>query len=471
MADKFYKINNWNGGISDSDLFGGKGSLAEIVGCDFRSEPGTIKPSQALTKASGTLVTDFIKHGLKCSTGTTFFFGSSGLIYQRTSAGSYGTVYQDANGTITGCGELDGYIYWASTGTLSRISTGSSWATEVDHNWATLTSATSHQMLVNGLYLYILNSRNVATVDDTGTITLTGTPDVNLNTLPSNYKYTTISNYGIDLILGTEEISGVETSRILRWDTVSPTWNTTDDIPESSINAFISINNFLLVQGGNQGRLYFYNGNELEPFKKIQGDYQNKTMTVNSASVCQFQGIALFGVSNVSGNPCNMGVYSLGQYDRSYPMALNLEYVPSTGSITGMEFGKLISSGTSLCVAWKHGTEYGIDELNWNSKYTGAYFKTLQISGDRWKKKEFKEFNLSYKSKPTSTDITLNYYKNYGTSLGTISLNDQTDYNKMSNLNSFEVGTNQFRVNFTTSGNNAPSLEELYCQWMEKDTL
>ena len=469
MAEKYYKINDFSGGLSDSSLFGGKGSFAEAVGCDIHSEPKIIKPSQALS--SGTLISEFCKYALKCSTGTTYYFGGSGTIYSRDSSGSYGTVYADSYGTIIGCGELDSYIYWASTGTLSRIAITDSWTTGVSHNWASLTSADYHQMVVNGLYLFILNKRNIATVDDTGTITLDGTPDVTLSTLPDNYEYTAISNFGDDLIMGTKEVSGVETSRIMRWDTVSPAWNSTDDIPESSINSFITIDNYVLAQAGNQGNLYFYNGSTLEKFKKIQGDYNNKTMTTYPGSVCQFLGKGMLGVSNLYGNPCNQGVYSIGQYDRNYPMALNLDYPISRGSISDIEIGALTSSGTLLTVAWKAGGSCGIDEIDWGSKYPSAYFKTLSVGGDRMNQKTFKEYNVSYKEKPTGTDIKLYYYPNYSTGTTEISLTDKSDYNKMAAQDTFEAGVAQFRVGFTTSGNDAPAMEELFVKWNEKDIL
>ena len=470
MAEKFYKLNNFSGGLSDSVIFGGKGTFSEAVGCDIHSEPSIIKPSQALSKTSGTLVTELCKYALKCSTGTILYFGSSGSIYARDSSGTYTVAYQDTYGSINGCGELDGYIYWASSGTLSRISTGSSWVTDVAHDWASLTSSDYHQMTVNGLYLYMLNGRNVATVDDTGTITVTGTPDVSLNTLPENYEYTTISNFGIDLILGTKETSGIETSRIFRWDTASPAWNSTDDIPESSINSFITIDNYVIAQAGHEGRLYFYNGSSLEKFKKIQGDYANKSMTMHPDSVCQFLGRGMFGLSNLSGNPCNLGVYSLGQYDRNYPMALNLDFVLSTGATSGIEIGALTSSGTLLTVAWGSGTTYGIDEIDWANKYGSAYFNTLQVGGERYTQKTFKEYNIAYKEKPTGTDIKLNYYSNFG-SMGTITLTDKSGYNKLTNMDTFEAGTAKFKVSFETSGNNAPSVEELFVKFNEKSVL
>jgi len=471
MPEKYFTQTDWSGGQSDSDSFGGKGTYAEAVGIDIHSNPRSFQASQSLTRSYGS-IGGIPAYSLKCSTGTTYFFCNDGTIARRTPAGAYGTVYKIAGGTICGCGEHGGYIYWASSGSVMRIATNSGDWSSVKDNWGSLTASPYHQMVKNGIYLFILNDNNIASIDDTtggGTLVLNGTSDVTLTALPDNLQYTTLSNFGIDLIAGTRDRAGIEQCKLFRWDTASPAWNSADDIPESAINGFITIDNYVLAQGGNAGRLYYYNGNTLEPFKKIKGDYNNKSMTMNPDSTCQFRGLGLMGISNISGNPCNQGVYSVGQYDRNYPMALNLEYAISHGSIQDIEIGTLCSSGTLLMVGWKAGTSYGIDEINWGNKYASAYVKTLAVGGNRFNQKEFKNYNIDYKSKPTGTDITLNAYKNYGTTANTITLDNQSDYNKMSVDSSLEAGVAQFKIGLTTSGNSSPEVEGFYCKWNERD--
>jgi len=469
--EKYYQQTDWSGGQSDSESFGGKGTYAEAVGIDIHSDPRYFSASQALSKSSGTLVNGLPTYSVKCSTGTTFFFCNDGVIMKRTPTGSYGTFYVDSYGTIYGSGEHNGYVYWATDTHLSQLDILGSVGSIV-HDWGTLSSSPYHQMVKNGIYLFILNDDDIASLDDTtggGTLTTNGTSDVSLGSLPSNLQYTTLSNFGIDLIAGTKDRSGIEQCKLFRWDTASPAWNSADDIPESIINGFITIDNYVLAQGGKGGRLYYYNGSTLEPFKKIKGDYSNKSMKMNPDSTCQFGGLGLLGISNLSGNPCNQGIYSVGQYDRNYPMALNLEYVISHGSIQDIEIGTLCSSGTLLMVGWKAGTTYGIDEIDWGTKYASAYVKTIAIGGNRFNQKEFKNFNIDYKSKPSGTDITLNAYKNYGSVAETITLDDQSDYNKMSTDHSIEGGVAQFKIGLTTTGNSSPKVEDFYCQFNERD--
>jgi hypothetical protein len=115
---------------------------------------------------------------------------------------------------------------------------------------------------------------------------------------------------------------------------------------------------------------------------------------------------------------------------------------------------------------------FGVDVLDYANKYNGAYVKTLAIGGDRATRKEFKEFVLAYKSKPASTDITLNYDKNYaGTFTDSITLTDQSDYNKLRSQQSVLAGTTQYKISFTTSGNSAPELEEFFLIWDDKPTI
>lgn len=472
--EQFYIQNSWDGGISDSDLLGPKGSVSEGVGVDINSVPGVLKVSQALVKEKATV--DFVRFSINCTDGNSYYFGDIGTIYKRTSVGVWSTVHTDTQGAIIGAKEYDGYIYYASAVKLGRQSvvnaaSESPWTSQND-SWATLNTATWHPMEVNGLYLFIGNDTRIASVDDGGTFTANGTIDVVLGDLPFNYEITTLSNFGIDILAGTKVTDTYSSAILFRWDTVSPQYNSFDEIPEIGINCVIPVDNILFIQAGTQGNIYYYNGSVLEKAKKIKGDYENKTMTCLPGSNCTFRGIPMFGVSNLLSNPCNQGVYSFGQYDRNYPLSLMLEYVISQNKITSISIGALTAIGNNLLVGWKDGANYGVDNISWSAKYASAYIKTISLVGERITPKTFAEYCISYKQKPTNTNITLTYDKNFaGTYAGTIDLVDESDYNKMRGLNNFEAGVAQFKIAFTISGNNAPEVEELYIKWNSQATI
>jgi hypothetical protein len=476
MAEQFYRQINFSGGLSDSKLFGLDGSFAEAVGVDIHSEPRVLKISQAMAKESGAVVTDLCVFSVNGSDGNAYWFGNTGNIYKRTAVGVWSLVHANANGAVVGAKEFNGYLYYASATQLGRISmtaAGSEnpWASQTD-SWKTLTSATYHPMVVQGLYLFIGNKATIASVDDAGTFTAGGTASVTFTVLPSQYEITCMIAYGIDFLAGTKVSATFNSAKMYRYDFSKASPIVDYDIPEiGGANCFVRVDDYVFLQAGNEGRIYFYNGQTLDKVKKIRGDYSNKTMKVNPGSSCVFRGLAMFGVSNLSSNPCNQGVYSLGQYDRNYAMALMLEYVISQNKLSNIEIGALLTVGTSLLIAWKDGSTYGVDAIDWSNKYTGAYVTTLVMGGDRQSSKTFNEYVIGYKNKPANTDVALSYYKNYSASDVAITMRDETDYSKITAIQDFEAGVVQFKLAFTVSGNDAPEVDLIFFKWNSQEVL
>lgn len=473
---RFIYINNFSGGLADSDILGVKGSFAEGVGLNIHSKPGILTPNQALAKSSGSTVTDLPQFGFYGTDGGTYWFGDSGKIYRRTSGGTWSNVYTDGGGAILGAIEFNGYFYWATATSLHEMIITGNWTTDVDSvaTWPkSLTTATWHPMAIQGLYLLIGNATRIATVDSTQVFTANGTSAVTLNAIPPGQQISSIVDFGIDVIVGTKTTSGDNNALCLRWDTVSPNYTQSIPVQESIIANFIKYENRLFAQCGQSGNLYFYDGSTLQKFKRIIGDYDNKTMTCLPGSVTNFRGLPMFGVSNSSSNPCNQGVYSLGRYDKNYPMALNLEYVVSgqaTGHVTNVTVGALVAFGNTLMVAWKDttsGTVYGVDAIDWTAKYASAYYKTTAITGERVVNKVWKNFVLAYTSLPASTALTFSYYPNYGSQTSLTIATQSKSTNTYYAQGNIEAGVMQFRVDFTTSSNSAPSMEALYADWIE----
>lgn len=462
-----YSINNFSGGQADSDKLGVKGSFAEGIGLDIHSEPGLLKCNQKLKKESGTTVADFARFAVACSDGSSYWFGDTGKIYKRTSAGVW-TLAHTATGAILGATEFDDYLYYATATTLGRYGPISATPTWVD-SWQILTSATWHPMTVQGLYLLIGNNRKIATVDDSGTFTAQGTPDVTLNELPHNYEIRTLINFGIDVLVGTTA-DKYTSARIFRWDTVSPAYISDDDIPENGINAFIPMDNYVFAQAGKSGNIYQYTGEVLVLRKRIKGTYENATMNILPGSYTNFRGLSLFGVSNDSGDPCNEGVYSIGRYDNNYPLALNLEYVISQNKTSSISVGAMLVIGNNLLVAWKDSTTFGCDAIDWANKYSATY-KTLLLDGnERHSNKDFKNYVISYKTKPTGTMLGLKTSINGGTATSVTLIDDTVDNKERGEITN-TGGFIQLEVDFTASGNKSPEVEEVFVDFSIKKTL
>lgn len=460
-------------GLADSKWSGIAGSGASCVGLDLHSTPGLVKVHQKLTKESGATVTELCKVKVAASNGYSFWFSStSGKIWARTSTGTWSLALTTtaAAGEVKclGAMEYNGYIYWATQSRLHRIAIADAdgtWASEA-LNWATfaVTDSSWHPMAIQNLTLFIGDGNRVCSVNDAGTF------DNNALDIKTPYRIKTMTHYDLDLLIGTFVNTNVNKTEIIRWDCVSESWNTSDPIEEAGINAFIRDDNYVYVQAGRAGNIYFYNGEQLEPYKRIPGDYSNvKYGEVYHDAVGNFKGIPVFGFSNspeagnTTGNPASQGVYSFGSYSRDYPKVLDLSWVISQGVVAGVEIGAVLVQDFELFVAWKEGSNYGVDKIDYTAKYASAYFETMMLFQDkRDVSKTLSEVYSLYETLPTNCGITFSYKINHGDYVAMTSITDST-MNKIyvQDANVPNVGALQIKVAFTVSANTAPTLEIL----------
>lgn len=463
------QIKNINkGGIADSDYMGGADSVADMVGLDIHSEVGVIKVNQALTKESGTTIDDFVKTGVECSDGNTYLFGSTnGKVWKRTSAGVYSleaTVSPSAGAIgILDSYEYQGYIYYATQNRLGRWQIGTAWSTRND-NWGTFLNGDVdwHPMWELNLVLYIGDGNLIAQVD-AGVFS----DDALDLPFPANTRIKCLGEMGTDLLIGTYINSYVIKTRIYRWNTWSVSFTSSDWIPEVGINSFLATDNFIIVNAGTKGNLYLYDGTNLDPYKQIKGSWSG---TTNKAQVhpnarLNFNGLPLFGVSNISGNPCTLGVYSLGRANRNYPYVLNCEQGLSNGHLTNVEIGAIIGAGDIYLVTWKDtttGTVYGVDKLDLRLKYPYAYLTTRVIMVDRMTLLNYKTIEVAYRSLPALTGFTLSAKVNHGT-MNPVAVGDvKNDTDRKiftSEVDINDASTVQVKVAFITSFNLAPEVE------------
>lgn len=454
------------GGISDSLLQGGANSMAEIVGCDIHSEPGFVKVNQRLTKESGVTVDDLVKVILPCSDGNAYLFGSTnGKIWKRTSAGTYSLEATAAPAAgavgILDAWEYQGYIYYAMQSRLGRVAVGAptDWATRSD-SWATFTNtdASFHPMKEVNQVLYIGDKHYVAQVDS-------GVFSANALDIKTPLRVKSLGKMLTDLLLGTYISSTKALTEILRWNTWSESYSVADEVPEIGINSFLATDNFVLVSAGTKGNLYLYNGASLDIFKRIPGDWTgaNEAVIHPNASVNRF-GMALFGLSNLSGNPAKQGMYSLGSYDRNYPMVLNLENLISTGNSTGIDIGAIQLIGTTVLVSWKDttgGTTYGVDKIDTTLKVAAAYISTRLINLARTEKKTFSA-TVPYRLLPDGTSIKIYYKDNYAASWTELTTTTDTLNKTVDGSVSIpQCNVLLVKVELNSSVNTAPEIEGL----------
>ncbi len=355
--------------------------------------------------------------------------------------------------------EYNGYIYWATQLWLHRIpiaNADDNWVgAEVNFGLFGVGDADFHPMAIQDLSLFIGDRNQVALVDEDGVF------DDNVLDIKTPHRIKSMIDYEFDLLMGTFIADTVSEAQIVRWDTVSPTWNTSDPVNEVGVNAFIRDDNNMLVSCGKYGRIYFFNGEQLETYERVPGEYSNTaTATVHPSAVATFEGIPIFGVSNVTGNPCLQGVYALGSYSRNYPKGLTLDWVISEAVTSGIEIGAMLVIDGLIYVAWKYGSSYGIDRLDMTAKYTGSYFTTRMLFQEqRHLAKSLAEVAAYYNSMPANCGFTFSYSVNGAAFVAMTDVEDTTINEIKAELSVPNIGSLQIKCAFDVSGNNAPTME------------
>ena len=475
MASKPITIANWNsGGISDSKWSGLADSLYRMVGLDPHSEPAVLKAEQKLTKCSGDTITELCKWQVTSSNGCVYHFSaSSGKIWQTDSVGVvslvYTTVPSGDAASCLGAIEFRGFLYWATEARLHRIEASNgigaaNWTANAVPNWQSFSKTNQyfHPMVEQNLNLYVGDGNLLAEYDGT-----TFTPNALDIKTPLVIK--SLGKLDTDVLIGTTVDANVAKTEILRWNTWSVSFTSSDPIEEVGINAFIPADNYVYVSAGEYGNIYIYDGVKLELFKKIQGSYSpTAKATVYPNAVANLDGQVLIGVSNSTGNPCLQGVYRIGRHSRNYNWILDLAYPISERSgsdlvLSSIEIGSIAVVGQKIMVSWKNGSTCGVDLLDASNKLNGAYFETRVMRPDRLVFSTFSESIMAYNSLPASTALTLYYDKNYSGSYTTPTSSQTTDVDRkiISLEEGIEATALQQKVVFTCSSNDTPSLESL----------
>lgn len=314
-------------------------------------------------------------------------------------------------------------------------------------------------MIEINLVLYIGDRNQVAQVD-------VSTFSANALDIKTPLRIKSLGRIGTDLLIGTYVADTVTETEIIRWNTWGVSFTNSDPIPEVGINAFFPADNMVLVQAGTKGNIYFYNGETLELYSKIPGEYSSTaTAEVYPNSVANKEGQILFGFSNITGNPADQGIYRIGRHSRNFNYIMDFPYPISERSgadfvLTGLSIGAILVAGSDIYVSWKNGSSYGIDKLDSTLKLDGAYIETRVMILEREKLTNFIKSIIAYADLPTGTDVTMYLSKNYAAYGSALSDVNDTQRNIIETVNEGnDFTTLQLKIKVTTSSNTAPKIE------------
>ncbi len=464
-------------GLSDSRHSDNLNSIAHMIGLDLHSVPGLVKVRQKLVKESGNTIGVAISCAVHCSDGNTYFFSANNTypdVFKRTSGGVYSneaTLNPPAgNKAAISAMEYNGYIYYRMGSRLGRWQIGTAWSTRND-NFATMGSSfnpTFSPMLIVNKVLYIGDVNSVAQVDDT-------TFSTNALNLKEDVMIKCFGRLGTDLLIGTSPKDAINgpfiNAQIYRWNTWSVSYTNSDPIPEVSINAFLEIDNANIVQAGDNGALYEYDGVRLNLYKKIPNynESSNKNWVMPNA-VANWNGLSLFGYSYKSGSenfaPNYNAIFSIGRHNANYPYILACEVGPSFFETIDRHRGvitTIVPIGLQFLVSWHNSLtqEFGVDIYDLTQKTNTTTLVLNLLSVDRYTLLEYGSMKVAYKQLPTNTAINLACYKNYTGPDSITAVNDTQRNVVEGDINIGEATIIQPYIYFSVNGNNAPEIESI----------
>lgn len=404
QPDQLYTIKYFQGGLSDFEDSGVRGSFKRGRAIDIRKSVNSISCNQALAAEGAGVIADLILFIVPASDGNTYLFGDTGKIYKRTSGGTITLEHTDTDGKIRGAAEWyndegKAFLYWATSTALNRkeIPGESDWSdvNEGSFKKTNLTSTDWHTMGVANGSLMIANKDKLAMVgyDDSYT-------NEALLLFPGNVAKAILERINT-VVVGTGRDGSAQEGHLFAWEQTALSWLAKKKIPTKGINAMIDTE-VMLMQAGDEGGVYFSDMTNVLPSTTFPGGG-----TVNPGGVASFNGLALFGVFGNGAD--NTGIYSYGRLRKNATFALNLEY-----PIAAEEIGSISVVGDTVLVGYKvltgETTTYHFASVNSAAKQVAEY-QTIDLKSPfkMHARTLWKMLRLHTKDMPASTKIEAFY--------------------------------------------------------------
>jgi len=454
-----YIIRSFRGGVSDESKRGVVGSFKYGHGLDIHGRDDVLACASTVSTIDESTISDLIQFFIPTRDGSMYGFGDAGSIYAISGdvADPVVTfVKNDENGKIRGAAQwaiTDGgstttYLIWATNTSLARAAINGS----IDTPWVAGVATQDFKVTLDGADWHTMANAagqlNIANRNYLASLSYTDDFDVaDLNIRPGNL-IKCLEERDDFVILGSEREENSEEGHIWSWVTTAVNWIQKKKIPVKGVNALITTE-MMLLQGGNDGELFFSDFGSATPMNAILGGG-----TVNPGGVAIDNDLASFGFYGGT----YPGVWNYGRRNKNRPFALNQQYrlAKTVGGSTISTIGAVAVNNGSLFISW--GTtdgstsDYGVDMVSTTTRATALYEGLEFDAGSPYLSKYVQEVKIVCSPLLSGTSFSVKYKFNKAITGGDSSAGAGWKYAVLAdNTTTFSIA-NETEAMFTIGG-------------------
>ncbi len=437
------EVKQFFGGVSDDPRKVSTTEFQSSKHFDVFSQPNKLIPYRSLetdtsTSVSSTDLKQYVIKDFQYASASAKLYGLG-----QTAGGLTKIVYKDdatvGNWTLPASSEGNGAVrngcfveykdyFWGFQGTTQVFRYGLlSGTPSITNSQGTVGVITSvaQGVIAKDDNLYLPYNNKLARVTSGGTVT-----DAAL-TLPTNFKITSICNYGNYLAIGCAPISTYNgVSKVFLWNLTATDVQETIDWGEGELRVLETVEGQLVgitdrylnnATGAGRGSLIVqtYSGGvpqiEKEVFTLALSD---KTMPISKALKNNRLFFAAKIMTNSAGTTYNEGIWSFGRKNKNYPFSLTLDIIDENINTSGIQ-----SFGTAANYFFiAHSADGSVDKTNDAATYAFTSILETQIYslGDTNLTKQLNLIGITTTPIPTGGSIVVKYKINEATSFTTI---------------------------------------------------
>lgn len=427
-----YKLNNFSGGVSDDSREENSTKFRVTKHFDVFSQPNRLIPYRSLeadteTSVSATDLKQYIvrDHLYASSSAKLYGLGQTGagltkIVYKDDATSGLWTLpaSSEGNGAVQyGClVEYKDYL-WGFQGTTQvfkwGLLSGTPTITNSAGTVATITSV-AQGVIAKDDNLYLPYNNKLVRVNAGGTV-----QDEAL-TLPSNFKITSISNYGNYLAVGCAPVSTFNgVSKVFLWNLTSPDVQEVIDWGEGELRVLETVEGMLVgvtdrylnnATGAGKGSMIIqiYQGGSPQVIKEVFTEaLTGKSIPLSKAVKNNRVFWAAKIMTNSAGTEYNEGIWSFGRKNVNYPFSLTLDIIDENINTSGIQ-----SFGTAANYFFiTHSADGSVDKTNDASTYafTSVYESQIFNFGDVDTDKTLQNIKVSFRKLATGESLTAKY--------------------------------------------------------------